>query len=136
VGRRLSGRCGGVEGGWERVAGTSHNLVARLRRESWVFCCFHPARSLRPLPTDQANPLRPTTPPTASKQDEGNYRVAHSKLLKAVQQIEALGGRAPRDLVAALTLLHSYVLVHSLIAVEDHLGAARMLVRVAGSISR
>ncbi|WIA17827.1 hypothetical protein OEZ85_009333 [Tetradesmus obliquus] len=32
--------------------------------------------------------------------------------------------------------VHSYVLVKSLVGLGDHLGAARMLVRVAGSISR
>ena len=69
-------------------------------------------------------------------QEEGNYRVAHDKLLRALRQLQALGGHAPQDLVAALALVHSYVLVRSLIGLDDHLGAARLLARVAASISR
>lgn len=40
------------------------------------------------------------------------------------------------DLLRALMLLHSYILVKSLVAINDHLNAARMLVRVAHSISK
>jgi hypothetical protein len=69
-------------------------------------------------------------------QEDGNYRVAHSKLLRAVRQLRNLGARPPRDLLAALLLLHSYVLVKSLAARDDHMGAARMLARVTRSISR
>lgn len=69
-------------------------------------------------------------------QDEGNYKSAHSKLFGTLQQLRALGASVPLDLSRALALLHSYVLVKSLVSLGDHLGAARMLVRVAGSISR
>ncbi len=91
--------------------------------------------SRRPIAATQP-PLRSTNSTSNRPQDEGNYRVAHSKLLRAVRQLAALGCPPPRELAAALALLHSYVLVRSLIGLEDHLGAARMLVRVAGSISR
>jgi WD repeat-containing protein 19 len=69
-------------------------------------------------------------------QDEGNYRAAHAKLLRALRQLSSLGARAPQELVGALALAHSYVLVRSLIALDDHAGAARLLARVAASISR
>lgn len=69
-------------------------------------------------------------------QEEGNYRAAHAKLLRAALQLRELGGRPPRELLSALLLLHSYVLVRSLVALEEHLGAARMLARVTRSISR
>ncbi len=42
----------------------------------------------------------------------------------------------PRELDDALALLHSYVLVKSLVRRADHEGGARLLVRVARSISR
>lgn len=64
-------------------------------------------------------------------QEEGNYRVAHDKLFSTIKQLEALNTRPPSDLMRQLMLLHSYTLVKSLIAINDHVGAARMLVRVA-----
>ena len=64
-------------------------------------------------------------------QEEGNYRLAHDKLYTTVQQLESLHTRPPTDLMRALMLLHSYTLVKSLIAINDHATAARMLVRVA-----
>lgn len=69
-------------------------------------------------------------------QEQGNYRTAHDQLFKAVQQLEGLRHRCPTELMRALMLLHSYTLVKSLIAINDHLNAARMLVRVARSISK
>lgn len=72
-------------------------------------------------------------PPT---QEAGNYKLAHAKLLGTLQELRRLGAPVPRELDAALTLLHSYVLVKSLVGLGDHAGAAHMLVRVAGSISR
>ena len=100
------------------------------------------------------------------EQEEGNYRVAHDKLFTTVQQLESMGKAVPTELTRMLSLLHrcvwgisislipsanmlrvyfpmpynpyccSYTLVKSLIAVEDHVTAARMLVRVARNISK
>lgn len=70
------------------------------------------------------------------EQEEGNYRVAHDKLFATYKQLETLGNKPPSELVRALMLLHSYTLVKSLIAVSDHLAAARMLIRVARNISK
>ncbi|KAG1674427.1 hypothetical protein FOA52_012954 [Chlamydomonas sp. UWO 241] len=70
------------------------------------------------------------------EQEEGNYRVAHDKLFATVQQLESLNKAVPTELMRMLSLLHSYTLVKSLIAVEDHMSAARMLVRVARNISK
>jgi len=69
-------------------------------------------------------------------QEEGNYKLAHAKMFSTLQQLQAMGAAAPLEFRQALALLHSYVLVKSLLAVGDHMGAARMLVRVAGNISR
>lgn len=70
------------------------------------------------------------------EQEEGNYRVAHDKLFATYKQLEGLGYKPPSELVRALMLLHSYTLVKSLIAINDHITAARMLVRVARNISK
>ncbi|PNW73788.1 hypothetical protein CHLRE_13g572700v5 [Chlamydomonas reinhardtii] len=70
------------------------------------------------------------------EQEEGNYRVAHDKLFGTVKQLEALNTKPPGELLRALMLLHSYTLVKSLIAINDHTTAARMLVRVARNISK
>lgn len=70
------------------------------------------------------------------EQEEGNYRVAHDKLFGTVVQMESLNKAVPTELMRMLSLLHSYTLVKSLIAVEDHATAARMLIRVAKNISK
>ncbi|GAX77949.1 hypothetical protein CEUSTIGMA_g5391.t1 [Chlamydomonas eustigma] len=70
------------------------------------------------------------------EQEGGNYRVAHDKLFATVQQLDTMGKAVPTELMRMLSLLHSYTLVKSLIAVEDHMTAARMLVRVARNISK
>lgn len=69
-------------------------------------------------------------------QEEGNYKLAHAKMFSTLQQLQAMGASIPLEFRQALELLHSYVLVKSLLSVGDHMGAARMLVRVAGNISR
>lgn len=69
-------------------------------------------------------------------QDQGNYKNAHAKLFGTLQQLKGLGAPVPQELTRALALLHSYVLVKSMVGLGDHLTAARLLVRVAGSISR
>lgn len=70
------------------------------------------------------------------EQEEGNYKVAHSKLLSTHQQLTSLGHTPPQELQRALLLLHSYVLVKSLVSISDHHNAARMLVRVSQNISK
>lgn len=60
-------------------------------------------------------------------------RVAHDKLFGTVKQLEALNTKPPGELLRALMLLHSYTLVKSLIAINDHTTAARMLVRVVSA---
>lgn len=72
----------------------------------------------------------------SSLQEEGNYKLAHAKLFGMLQQLHALGAPVPLEFRQALALLHSYVLVRSLLVCGDHMGAARMLVRVAANISK
>ncbi len=70
----------------------------------------------------------PDTCPAPCLQEEGNYKAAHAQLLATCRQLQQLGTRPPGEVMRALLLLHSYVLVKSLLALNDHEGAARMLV--------
>lgn len=78
-----------------------------------------------------------TTVEIAKKdQDEGNYRVAHQHLLEMTQLLRQQGRKVPQQLTQALHVLHSYILVKTRVKLDDHVGAARLLSRVARSISR
>ena len=70
------------------------------------------------------------------EQELGNYKAAHTFLFDTFKQMERhrVSGRV--ELYRSLTLLHSYVLVKILVKAGDHEGAARMLIRVAKSVSR
>ena len=66
----------------------------------------------------------------------GNYKVAHSILFQTHRDLDAHQIKIPQDLRRQLLLLHSYILVKKLVKLGDHTAAARMLVRVAKSISK
>lgn len=63
-------------------------------------------------------------------------QAALAKLLKAAERLRAAHAVMPPLLLTALESLHSYMLVKPRVAAGDHLGAARLLKRVADSISR
>eukprot|EP00903_Cladosiphon_okamuranus_P008272 g7961.t1 len=70
------------------------------------------------------------------EQDLGNYKVAHGILFETIRQLEDQGTHVPQSLRRSFVLLHSYILVKKMVRRGDHEGAARMLLRVARSISR
>jgi WD repeat-containing protein 19 len=70
------------------------------------------------------------------EQEMGNYKVAHAILLQTHQELESHKLRVPQDVQRMLSLLHSYVIVKKLVKLNDHVAAARMLVRVAKNISK
>jgi len=70
------------------------------------------------------------------EQEEGNYKVAHKMLLDTFKDLESQNIPVSRDLEESLMLLHSYVLVKLLVKQGDHDTGARLLVRVANSISK
>jgi WD repeat-containing protein 19 len=70
------------------------------------------------------------------EQDLGNYKQAHNILFETIKQLEEHKVRVPQSLRRPFTLLHSYMLVKKLVKRGDHAGAARMLLRVAVSISK
>lgn len=74
--------------------------------------------------------------PQISLQAEGKYKLAHSRLLDTCIRLEAMRMAPPMELTRALALLHSYILVKSLVTLGDHMAAARLLVRVSRDISK
>ena len=50
----------------------------------------------------------------------GNYRVAHQQLLQFYTTLKSQGKCTPHELLKQLMLLHSYILVKTLICINDH----------------
>lgn len=69
------------------------------------------------------------------EQSAGNYRNAHGVLFQMHQTLQGEDIRIPMDMSQNLMMLHSYIIVKMQIKQDEHLKAARMLVRVAESIS-
>jgi WD repeat-containing protein 19 len=69
------------------------------------------------------------------EQDLGNYGVSHSVIFETIRRLEDEEVRVPLKLRTAFVLLHSYMLAKILVKMGDSNGAARMLLRVAQSIS-
>ena len=73
----------------------------------------------------------------SNEQDLGNYREAHLILHDAAVLLRSKGISVPHSLSQGLMLVHSYLLVKSLAKIDStRERGARMLVRVANSISR
>jgi WD repeat-containing protein 19 len=66
----------------------------------------------------------------------GCAQIAHSTLYETQMELESNKINVPRALRSSLLLLHSYMLIKKLVKMGDHLGAARMLIRVSKSISK
>ncbi|KAI9017068.1 WD repeat-containing protein 19 [Gaertneriomyces semiglobifer] len=66
----------------------------------------------------------------------GNYRAARDLLLDNYKQLEATKNHIPAEIDRMLMLLHSYILVKTLVRLDDHYKAARMLIRVSNNISK
>ncbi|KAL3180069.1 hypothetical protein MRX96_037455 [Rhipicephalus microplus] len=70
------------------------------------------------------------------EQNAGNYRNAHDVLLSMYQELRKHQIKVPAEMYHNLMLLHSYILVKVQIRHGNHMQAARLLERVANSISR
>eukprot|EP01006_Ploeotia_vitrea_P030251 TRINITY_DN62715_c0_g1_i1.p1 TRINITY_DN62715_c0_g1~~TRINITY_DN62715_c0_g1_i1.p1 ORF type:complete len:1401 (+),score=199.79 TRINITY_DN62715_c0_g1_i1:64-4266(+) len=71
------------------------------------------------------------------EQEIGNYRVAHKILFDTFKTLRQHKIRIPSDLKRNLMLLHSYVIVKTLVKnLGDHQTAALMLVRIAKNINK
>ncbi|KAK3240077.1 hypothetical protein CYMTET_50059, partial [Cymbomonas tetramitiformis] len=70
------------------------------------------------------------------EQEMGNYKLSHTQLFDTFKELELQNKRPPAELTRQLMLLHSYILVKTLVKLNDHSSAARMLIRVAKNISK
>lgn len=70
------------------------------------------------------------------EQELGNYKNAHDILLDTYKDIKTHSLKIPFDLNNKLMLIHSFQLAKRLVKIGNHLGAARMLIRVAQNISQ
>lgn len=64
------------------------------------------------------------------EQELGNYKYAHEILLDTFKDIRNSNMRIPFELSQRLLYIHSYQLAKRLVKMNDHLGAARLLIRV------
>lgn len=70
------------------------------------------------------------------EQDLGNYPVAHSVVVETIRHLEDAKIKVSLQLRQAFVLLHSYMLVKSMVKRNDHMMAARLLLRVVQNISK
>ncbi|KAJ2993993.1 WD repeat-containing protein 19 [Globomyces sp. JEL0801] len=66
----------------------------------------------------------------------GNYRAAHDLLFDNYRQLKLTGASIPAELNRMLMLIHSYILVKTLVRIDEHLLGAQMLMRVSNHISK
>lgn len=66
----------------------------------------------------------------------GNYKVAHDLVFDNIRLLKSVNSSIPADLSKLLMLLHSYMLVKTLIKMDDHEKGAQMLCRVSNNISK
>ncbi|KAI9093093.1 hypothetical protein DFS34DRAFT_717341 [Phlyctochytrium arcticum] len=66
----------------------------------------------------------------------GNYRAARDLLLDNYRQLRATKNHVPAEIERMLMLLHSYILVKTLVRINEHSKGARMLMRIANNISK
>lgn len=67
---------------------------------------------------------------------QGNYKHAHDLLLGMCRELQRQHIPVAADMASALCLLHSYTLARVCVKRGDHITAARLLIRVANSISK
>lgn len=70
------------------------------------------------------------------EQDMGNYALAHAVVFETIRQLEDASIKVSLQLRQQFVLLHSYLRVKYMVKMNDHTGAARMLLRVVSSVSR
>lgn len=70
------------------------------------------------------------------EQDLGNYPLAHQVIVETIRHLEDASIKVSLQLRQSFVLLHSYILVKLNVKRNDHLSAARLLLRVAQNISK
>ena len=70
------------------------------------------------------------------EQDMGQYPKAHNVLYETIRQLEEASTKVPLQLRQQFVLLHSYIRIKSLVKSGDHMGAARLLLRVVQNLTK
>eukprot|EP01038_Epipyxis_sp_PR26KG_P006561 gene6561-9018_t len=70
------------------------------------------------------------------EQDLGNYSSARGIIFETIRHLEDANIKVSLHLRQSFVLLHSYMLIKNLVRHNDHMGAARLLLRVAQNISK
>ncbi|KAI8805835.1 hypothetical protein BJ742DRAFT_819298 [Cladochytrium replicatum] len=70
------------------------------------------------------------------EQASGNYKAAKELVLGSIRELRKRKVKIPSEVDRILMLLHSYMLVKVLIKADEHMNAARLLIRVAHHISQ
>lgn len=70
------------------------------------------------------------------EQNAGNYRNGHDVLFSMYQELRKQKIKIPTEMQNNLMILHSYILVKAHAKRNQHLNAARLLIRVANNISK
>ncbi len=70
------------------------------------------------------------------EQDLGNFAAAHAVLVETIRNLEDMNMKVPLLLRQSFLLLHSYELVKGFVKRAEHLAAARLILRVAQSVSK
>ena len=66
----------------------------------------------------------------------GEYAAAKELLLRSYQDLIRIGVRVPFELLRNMELVHSYGIVRRMVKLDKHYGAARLLMRLAGDLSK
>jgi len=69
------------------------------------------------------------------EQNLGNYRATHDVLLEIYLMLTKINSKIPNEIEKMLMLIHSYILIKLLLKIDEHMKAARMLIRVSNNIS-
>jgi len=70
------------------------------------------------------------------EQEMGNYNLARTVLYETIRQLEDCDVNVPLQMRNQFVALHSYECAKSLMKQKDHLGAARLFLRVAQNVSK
>lgn len=72
----------------------------------------------------------------SEEQEAGNYKMAHDRLFETIKHMRNQSLKLPQAMQNKLMIVHSYTVVKRVVKMNDHLAAARLLIRVAKNISQ
>lgn len=67
--------------------------------------------------------------------ENSNFKSAHKFLFDTINTIESSNEKVPMELNQKFALIHSYIIVRNVIKNNDHITAARIMIRICKNIS-